>query len=164
MGHYVLNHVWKGIIYFTIVFGFAFAVLHWLFDRALARWGGRLKLVDRADPAALPLIIALVSLIFFVLTPVTNSITRTMEIEADSFGYNAAREPQAFALSAMRLSTYRKIRPGPLEEVIFYDHPSGYARVHAAMVWLKENQSAVPSAAEVATPTAVPATADDRSR
>ena len=41
---------------------------------------------------------------------------------------------------AMRLSTYRKIQPGPLEEIIFYDHPSGYARVHRSMLWLKEHQ------------------------
>jgi STE24 endopeptidase len=43
-------------------------------------------------------------------------------------------------MAAMRLSTYRKIHPGALEEVVFYDHPSGYARVHGAMTWLKENQ------------------------
>ena len=39
----------------------------------------------------------------------------------------------------MRLSTYRKIKPGPLEEIVFYDHPSGWQRVHASMQWLKEN-------------------------
>jgi hypothetical protein len=37
--------------------------------------------------------------------------------------------------------TYRKIKPGQLEEFLFYDHPSGYRRVRAAMIWLKENQS-----------------------
>jgi hypothetical protein len=34
---------------------------------------------------------------------------------------------------------YRKIHPGPIEELVFYDHPSGYDRVHRAMVWAKEN-------------------------
>jgi STE24 endopeptidase len=142
MGHYVLNHVWKGPILLTLVLGFALALLHLSGDWTLARWGGRLKLAGRADPAALPLAIALISVIFFLLTPVLNSITRSFEAEADAFGLNAAREPQGWAMSAMRLSTYRKIRPGPLEEFIFYDHPSGYERVHGAMVWLKENQTA----------------------
>jgi STE24 endopeptidase len=73
-------------------------------------------------------------------TPVQNSITRQMEVEADAFGVNVSREPHGFAMSAMRLSTYRKIHPGPLEEMIFFDHPSGYARVRRAMIWLKENQ------------------------
>ena len=45
-----------------------------------------------------------------------------------------------FAMAAMRLSTYRKLRPGALEEVLFYDHPSGYERVHGSMLWLKEHQ------------------------
>jgi STE24 endopeptidase len=36
----------------------------------------------------------------------------------------------------MRLSAYRKIEPGALEEVIFFDHPSGRARVERAMQWL----------------------------
>ncbi len=140
MGHYVLNHGLRGTIYFTLVLAFGFWFTHRLLDWCLARWGSRLGLEGRADPAALPLAFAILSLFFFVATPLTNSIVRQMESEADAFGLNAAREPNGFAMVAMRLSTYRKIHPGPLEEIIFYDHPSGYDRVHAAMVWLKENQ------------------------
>ncbi|MDR3415091.1 MAG: M48 family metallopeptidase [Nevskia sp.] len=143
MGHYVLNHEWKGPILQALWIGLALALLGWSLDRALARWGGRLGLGDRADPAALPLATALVSVIFYLLTPLQNSIVRSFEIEADAFGLNASREPLGFAMVAMRLSTYRKIKPGRLEEWVFYDHPSGYERVHAAMVWLKENQAAV---------------------
>jgi len=41
------------------------------------------------------------------------------------------------------VSTYRKLRPGRIEEFLFYDHPSGYERVHRAMAWLRENQAIV---------------------
>ncbi|MEO5624120.1 MAG: hypothetical protein ABIO74_06565, partial [Dokdonella sp.] len=58
----------------------------------------------------------------------------------DAFGLNAAQEPNGFAMAAMRLSTYRKLKPGALEEVLFYDHPSGYQRVRRSMIWLKEHQ------------------------
>jgi STE24 endopeptidase len=143
MGHYVLNHGWQLPILLSLLIGVAMALLSVSLDRSLARWGGRLGLAGRADPAALPLAAALFSVIFFVLTPVQNSIIRSDEIEADAFGLNAAREPYGAAMATMRLSTYRKIRPGKLEEFLFYDHPSGYERVHAAMVWLKENQAAV---------------------
>jgi STE24 endopeptidase len=139
MGHYVLNHSIKLTVYFTLIYGVAFAVVHGVFDRALARWGPRLGLRDRTDPAAFPLAVAILIGVMFLLTPFTNSVTRSTESEADAFGLNAAREPQGFAMSAMRLSTYRKLRPGPIEECIFYDHPSGYERVHRSMVWLKEN-------------------------
>jgi STE24 endopeptidase len=115
-------------------------------DGVLARWGGRLGLGERTDLAALPVAIAVFSVIFFALTPLQNLVVRTAEEEADAFGLNAAREPYGAAMAAMRLSTYRKLRPGRVEEFIFYDHPSGYERVHAAMTWLRENQAIVVAA------------------
>jgi STE24 endopeptidase len=148
MGHYVLNHLWKAPIFFTLLIGAALAALSACMDRTLARWGGRLGLGDRADPAALPLAIALFSVIFFVLTPLQNLIVRSAEAEADAFGLNASRAPHGWAMAAMRLSTYRKIHPGRFEEFLFYDHPSGYERVRGAMIWLKENQGPATSAQE----------------
>ncbi len=154
MGHYVLNHGLRLSIYFGLVFAVGLYCVHRGLDAALARWGTRLRLQGRDDPAALPLAIIAISLFFFVMTPVTNSITRQAEAEADAFGLNAAREPNGFAMAAMRLSTYRKLRPGPWEEVIFYDHPSGYTRVHNAMIWLAENQDNPTANAPVAPPMA----------
>jgi STE24 endopeptidase len=142
MGHYVLGHSLRLTIYFTLVLGVAFWLVHLAFDRALARWGARLGLRDRADPAALPLAAAILSTILFVATPLLNGIVRQVENEADAYGLNAAREPYGFASVSMRLATYRKIVPGPIEELLFFDHPSGYERVHRSMVWLKENQAA----------------------
>jgi len=66
-------------------------------------------------------------------TPATNTVIRTAESEADAFGLDAAREPDGFAKTAMRLSEYRKIEPAPLEEALFFDHPSGRTRVRMAM-------------------------------
>jgi STE24 endopeptidase len=153
MGHYVLNHGLRLIVYLTLVITFAFWIVHRAMDWSLARWGARLKLEGRGDPAALPLALAIFSVVLLVLTPLTNSIVRQAEAEADAFGLNAAGEPHGFAMAAMRLSTYRKLKPGALEEVIFYDHPSGYDRVHGAMVWFKEHQSVpLPAAAPSAAP------------
>jgi STE24 endopeptidase len=140
MGHYVLNHGLRLTVYLSLVLLLGFFVVHRVFDRALARWGRRFGLRDRADPAALPLALVILSLFFLLVTPLTNSMVRQAEAEADAFGLNAAQEPHGFAMAAMRLSTYRKLRPGALEEVLFYDHPSGYERVHGSMLWLKEHQ------------------------
>ena len=35
---------------------------------------------------------------------------------------------------------YRKLDPAPLEELLFFDHPSGRTRIYAAMRWKAENQ------------------------
>jgi STE24 endopeptidase len=139
MGHYLLNHPSRFLVYITLLFTLGFWIVHVVFDALLARWGARLGLAGRGDPAGLPLAIAILSLFFTVITPVTNGIERQIEAEADAFAINTAREPHGFASAAMRLSTYRKIKPTPLEEALFYDHPSGYDRVHRAMTWLKEN-------------------------
>lgn len=156
MGHYVLNHGFRGSVYLTLVIVFGLWFVHRIFDTLLARWGGRLGLRGRGDTAALPLAIAILSVFFFFATPLVNSIIRQMEAEADAFGLNAAREPHGFAMSAMRLSAYRKLRPGPIEEIMFYDHPSGYQRVHASMLWLKENQDNATANAPLPPPPALP--------
>lgn len=140
MGHYVLNHSLRLTIYFTLFFSVGFYVLHRSSGALLRRFGKRLNIEERSDPAGLPLAIAIFSVFSALATPVLNSITRQAEAEADAYGLNAAREPNGFAMAAMRLSTYRKIKPGYWEEVFFYDHPSGYTRVHSSMLWLKENQ------------------------
>jgi STE24 endopeptidase len=152
MGHYVLNHIFRLTVYLTLVILIGLYCVHRAMDWSLARWGGRLKLEDRADPAALPLAVIVLSIFFLLMTPVQNSIVRQAEAEADAFGLNAAREPNGFAMAAMRLSTYRKLRPGPWEEVIFYDHPSGYTRVHNSMLWLAENPDNPTANAPVAPP------------
>ncbi|MGD0912740.1 MAG: hypothetical protein ABR928_12640, partial [Terracidiphilus sp.] len=72
-------------------------------------------------------------------TPVLNTQIRTQEKEADMFGLNAARQPDGFAQAAIHLGEYRKMHPGPIEEFIFFDHPSGYNRIHSAMVWKSQN-------------------------
>lgn len=139
MGHYVLNHSTRGIIYLTLTFAFALWLTHLGLNAVLRRWGTRYGIEDRADPAGLPLLMAVLAIALFLLTPVSNTITRQAEAEADMFGLDAAREPHGFASAAMRLSTYRKIEPGAFEEFWFYDHPSGYDRVRRSMEWLAEN-------------------------
>jgi len=140
MGHYVLNHGPKLIINFGLVLAFGFAFVAWGFNRALRRWGQNWDVRDVGDIAGLPLFVALLSIYFFAATPVTNSIIRIHEAEADNYAINVSRQPDGFARVAIRLSEYRKISPGPRERFVFYDHPSGRDRVYMAMLWKSEHQ------------------------
>jgi STE24 endopeptidase len=139
MGHYVLNHVYKGLADMIIIVVVFFACLRWALLRSLARWGERWGVRGLGDPAVLPLAALILSLLFFVLTPVTNTLSRTDEYEADMFGLNTARQPDGFAEDALLLGEYRKLEPGPMEEFIFFDHPSGRTRIYSAMRWKAEN-------------------------
>ncbi|MBW8876192.1 MAG: M48 family metallopeptidase [Acidobacteria bacterium] len=139
MGHYVLDHAYKAILYLIIVLVTGFAFLKWAFERIVARRGERWGIRGVADPAGLPLLAAILAVFFFVLTPINNTFIRTDEAEADIFGLNAAREPDGAAEVALMLSEYRKISPGPVEEWIFFDHPSGRNRILMAMRWKAEH-------------------------
>ena len=142
MGHYVLNHEYKGFVFLAVIALFGFAFVAWSFDRVAARNASRWGVRGVADVAGLPLLFALFTVYMLVLTPVLNTITRTMEIEADAFGLNAARQPDGFAQAALHLSEYRKMQPGQFEEYAFFDHPSGWNRIHSAMIWKAENVGA----------------------
>ena len=139
MGHYVLNHVYKSIVFFGIQFVIFFAFLRWGLEWSLRRSGEKWQIRGIGDTAVLPLAFLLVSIFGFVTTPISNTITRTQEHEADMFGLNASRQPDGFAQAAIHLGEYRKMSPGAVEEWIFYDHPSGRNRIHDAMVWKAEN-------------------------
>ena len=139
MGHYVLNHIYKGIMFSLIVTVVAFACLRWALDWTLQRWGEKWQIRGVGDTAVLPLVVLLVSIFSFVITPVMNTFTRTQEYEADVYGLNTSRQPDGFAQAAIHLGEYRKMSPGPIEEWIFFDHPSGRNRIYAAMRWKAEN-------------------------
>lgn len=147
LGHYVLNHVYKLVVYFTLLYAAGFAFVHWFFGWASRRWGAAWGLRGIDDFAALPLLTAGLAIYMFLATPLSNSIVRTTESEADIFGLNAARQPDGFATTALMLSEYRKLAPGPWEEIIFFDHPSGYQRILMAMRWKAEHLAEIPPAA-----------------
>ncbi|HEY3705192.1 MAG TPA: M48 family metallopeptidase [Terracidiphilus sp.] len=151
MGHYVLNHILKDVFFTSVVIVLSMAYLFWSVQWSIKRypqWGIR----SPSDPAVIPLATLLVSILFFVLTPVLNTQVRMQEKEADMFGINASRQPDGFAQAAIHLGEYRKMRPGTWEERIFFDHPSGYDRIHSAMVWKGQNLDLFRAATPVAPP------------
>jgi STE24 endopeptidase len=135
MGHYVLGHIPGLIVQFGVVIAVGFALVSFLFGRFRARW----NIADIGDVAGMPLALLLFSAYLFVLTPVLNSIVRSQENAADVFGVNASQQPDGFAQVTLKLSEYRKLEPGPLEEIVFFDHPSGRTRILTAMRWKAEH-------------------------
>ena len=154
MGHYVLGHVYVILMFYLIVIVVGFSWLRWSLDWCLRRWGERWRIRGGVgDVAVVPLVMMMLAAFFFVLTPVTNTFSRAAEKEADVFGLNVARQPDGMAQVSLQVSDYRKMSPGPLEEWLFYDHPSGRSRIYAAMRWKAENlKSLSPAPATPAEP------------
>lgn len=139
MGHYAMGHVTRVILMEGLVILLGFFLIHFGFLFACDLFGGQWQVRKVSDVAGLPLMAALGALFLFAATPLTNSISRAIEYQADIFGLNAVRKPDAFATVMLKLSTYRKLEPGAWEEFIFYDHPSGRTRIATAMRWKKEH-------------------------
>ena len=145
MGHYNLNHIEKLLLYLTLMMLVLFATLYYVAPRILARYGAKWGVRDIADPASAPLLYMMLAVLLIPGGILFNSIIRIHESEADAFGLEAAREPDGFAMTAMQLSEYRKIEPSALEEILFFDHPSGRTRVTMAMEWKAKHLTELPA-------------------
>jgi STE24 endopeptidase len=159
MGHYVMHHIYNGLLFDLVEIVLFFALLRWLLDWTLQRWGEKWEIRGVGDAAVLPLAVLLITIFGFLATPIDNTVSRTQEYEADMYGLNTSRQPDGEAQADIHLGEYRKMNPGPMEEFIFFDHPSGRNRIYAAMRWKAENLGlfATPAAAPVPAGAAQPA-------
>jgi len=142
IGHYAMNHAIKILAMLAIVLFVGFGIAAWAMRRLLARWGARWRVPPGpegvTDVGSLPLLAAVLGLYLFFATPVLNTIIRTMETEADLWSLNLAREPHGLAETMLKLAEYRKTEPGPIEEFVFFDHPSARSRILMAMRWREQ--------------------------
>lgn len=147
MGHYARQH----ILWFVGVFAVLLVAGFWLLDRlfpAACRLLGARDVKGLADPAGYPVFSLLLSVLFLLATPVTNSLTRITETDADNFSLQAANEPDGLARALVKTVEYRAATPGRLEEILFYDHPSVSRRIENAMRWKASHAPAATDPAE----------------
>jgi STE24 endopeptidase len=133
MGHYKHLHVLWFTVAFSLLAVAAFGLTQLLFPYAV-RWLGA-DVDSIADPAGLPVIMAVIATLGLLSTPIVNTITRTTEADADSFSLKYANEPDGLSKALVKTIEYRASSPSDLEEFIFYDHPSVEHRVRKAMDW-----------------------------
>jgi STE24 endopeptidase len=132
IGHYVLKHTWWGILFYAV----GAIILFFIADRTYGWFARRFGSTARLDdPRGLPVLIFMVSFFGLVCLPAINSFSRTLESQADAYSLQTENRPDALATSLVKTAEYRYPRPGKLEEIIFYDHPSVEARVRRAMEW-----------------------------
>jgi STE24 endopeptidase len=139
MGHYAMGHALSLLIQIGLLLAVGFLFADRAFAWAHRRFGARWNVRGLSDPAGLPILYASLALFLLAATPVHRTIFRVGEAQADLFGLNAAREPDAFASVTLRIGSYRKLAPGPLEEALLFDHPSARSRIQMAMRWKAEH-------------------------
>ena len=131
IGHYVLNHMWEGLGFGIVISLLVVLVGQTFYERGLVRWGEAWRARTPGDPATLPWLLLIVSLMSFILSPVINGMTRHMEHQADIFSLEFTHLNDALARSFVKFAVDSKVDPTPNRFIEFwrYSHPSLSRRI-----------------------------------
>jgi STE24 endopeptidase len=125
MGHYVLHHMWWGMIYSALLTFFilylTYKSAHYLLRKYQHRWG-----FDRLDNiASFPLLLFLITLFSLLTSPLSNYFSRLMERQADRFGLEMTHNNQAAGegFVVLQMENLANPRPGPIYKFWRSTHP-----------------------------------------
>lgn len=131
MGHYVLNHIYKGIAFsavlLLVLFRLGYAGVQWL----LGRYGAAWRIEGQRDWAALVVFALVLSVLGFLSEPISNGFSRAQEHAADVYGQEAmhgiVKDPQHTAQQAFQVLGEQSLtdpNPSPFVEFWTFNHPS----------------------------------------
>jgi Zn-dependent protease with chaperone function len=129
-GHYVLNHLRDGFLFFALVLLLAFYICYRLLHTFIARWGERCRIYGPQDWAALAVLLLILEGIAFVSSPVINAFSRSQEHAADVFGLELTHgiiphssQVAAHAFQALGEIDLSDPNPPPFITFWMYSHP-----------------------------------------
>ncbi len=142
MGHYVLNHIPKGIaageVCLLAGFYLGYLALNWL----LARWGPRWGIREASDWASLPVLLLLLTILSLAANPIANAFSRHIEQQADQYGLEITPglTSDSSQVAAQSFEILGKIdlsdpAPNPVDVFMFYTHPTIAERIHFALTY-----------------------------
>ena len=132
VGHYVLGHIWDIVGLLSAIIMASFFLADRIFNPVAKLFGAK---EDISDPTSLPVLLFIVGLLMTLTQPLSNSLSRANETDADQYSLTHIDLPDALATALVKTAEYRNPRPTTLEEWFFYTHPSVERRVQMAMDW-----------------------------
>ena len=141
IGHYLLGHVWRSVVVFSLLAMILFFLADRLFPRIARLFGSKAAI---GDPTGFPVLLFVVGLFGLFAVPITNTLTRISESEADAYSLRTVDLPDALSAALVKTAEYRYPRPSAAQEFVFYSHPSVERRVRMAMDWKAAHNSTPP--------------------
>ena len=141
IGHYISGHIWWVVFLFSAQVVIAFLLADRLFKPVARAFGAD---EDIQNPANVPVLILLVGVLMTVFQPFNNTLSRMNEADADRYSLETVGLPDGLASALVKTAEYRDPRPAPLQELLFYTHPSVESRVRMAMEWKAEQLATEP--------------------
>jgi STE24 endopeptidase len=137
VGHYVLGHVWRSLLVVALTVMLAFFLADRLYPKLARAFGSDTEL---GDPRGIPVFVFMIALLLSVTSPITNTLSRWDEAEADNYSLKTVNLPDGLSSALVKTAEYRYPRPSALQEFLFYTHPSVEWRVRNAMEWKAKNK------------------------
>ena len=140
MGHYVLNHIPKGLVLgasgLLVTFYLGYLLVGWM----LARWGTTWGIRNVGDLASYPALLLVVTILSTLGEPIGNTFSRYFEHQADQYGLEVTHglTPDSGQVAAQSFNILGDVdlsdpSPHQLEVLLFYTHPSIPARIQFAL-------------------------------
>lgn len=131
MAHYIEKHIYLGIAgYLLFLLATLFFVAK-LINRLVARFGKLLQIPSVSSFASLPLILLLISILTFAASPVTNAVSRHLEMRADKYAIEVTEDPHAAVSTFQELTRagLSQVNPPLLVKLFRYGHPTIKERI-----------------------------------
>ena len=142
MGHYVLNHIYKGLAFFSVLIFVGFWLGRKMVLAILKRWGEHWRIRGITDLAALPVLMLALALLALVAEPIGNTFSRYQEHQADIYGLEVThglfpnnREVAASAFQKLGEKSYDYPTPNPLLVFWSYSHPTIAERIRFSLAY-----------------------------
>jgi len=140
MGHYVLNHIYKGLAFFAATSLFGFWLGRHVVLALLARWGEQWHIRGINDVAALPVLMLTLSLLTLAGEPIGSAFSRHLEHQADIYGLEITHglfpnNGEVAASSFQKLGEKSYDYPTPNRVLVFwsYSHPTITDRIRFSL-------------------------------
>jgi STE24 endopeptidase len=131
MGHYVLQHLPKGLGFAAVLLFVLFYLGYRSVGWVLQRWGAQWRIRGLEDWASLPVLLLLLSIFSFIANPLGSAISRYLEHQADQYGLEVTHglTPNSQQVAAQAFQILGDVdlsdpEPNPVGVFLFYSHPT----------------------------------------
>jgi STE24 endopeptidase len=142
MGHYVLNHIPKGLAIEAIGSLVLFYLGFRLIGGFLARWGPAWGIRSEGDLASLAAFLVLLAIVSVIVAPAANGVSRYFEHQADQYALEVTHglTPDSGEVAAQTFQILGEVDleypdPSRMDVFMTYDHPATRDRVRFSLAY-----------------------------
>ncbi len=125
IGHYVKGHIWQNILFSSLgtilILYLVYLLSGWILDYSRGAFGFK----NLFNYASLPLLILSLNLINFFASPISNYVSRSMEIQADRYEISLTgdRDSASSAMEKLYDTSLGLPRPSTIYKIMYHTHP-----------------------------------------